>query len=130
MSKFKGKGSQKGMTYLGMLILMVGIAICAIIVIKVIPVYLEHFKVESSLKSFVQDTKGNTTQMPPMEIQKLLMRRFDVNDVTHVKKEDIQISKESGKTVISVPYEARVPLFLNLDVVARFPDNRVELGGP
>jgi len=121
------RAEQKGMTYLGILLLMVVIAICAIVVIKILPVYLEHFKVTSSLKSFVEDTKGNPA-MPPTEIKKLLLRRFDVNDVSHVTKDDIQISKENGKTVISIPYEARVTLFLNLDLVARFPDNRVELG--
>ena len=121
---------QRGMTYLGMLILMIVIAFCAIVVIKVMPVYLEHFKVESSLKSLAQDSKGDMAQLPPAEIRKLLMRRLEVNDVSHVKKEDITISREGKKTMVDVSYEARVTLFFNLDLVARFPDNHIELGGP
>jgi len=121
---------QRGMTYLGMLILMIVIAFCAIVVIKVMPVYLEHFKVESSLKSLAQDSKANMAQLPPAEIRKLLMRRLEVNDVSHVKKENIAISREGNKTMVDVSYEARVTLFFNLDLVARFPDNHIELGGP
>ena len=124
------RNGQRGMTYLGMLILMIVIAFCAIVVIKVMPVYLEHFKVESSLKSLAQDSKGDTAQLPPAEIRKLLMRRLEVNDVSHVKKEDIAISREGKKTMVDVSYEARVTLFFNLDLVARFPDNHIELGGP
>lgn len=124
------RNGQRGMTYLGMLILMIVIAFCAIVVIKVMPVYLEHFKVESSLKSLAQDSKANMAQLPPAEIRKLLMRRLEVNDVSHVKKENIAISREGNKTMVDVSYEARVTLFFNLDLVARFPDNHIELGGP
>lgn len=124
------RNGQRGMTYLGMLILMIIIAFCAIVVIKVMPVYLEHFKVESSLKSLAQDSKANMAQLPPAEIRKLLMRRLEVNDVSYVKKENIAISREGNKTMVDVSYEARVTLFFNLDLVARFPDNHIELGGP
>ncbi len=130
MNKVIMRNGQCGMTYLGMLILLVVIAFGAIVVIKVMPLYLEHFKVQSSLNSLAQEPKDELLQMPPRELEDRLLRRFSVNDVTHVKKEDITISKEGKKTVIDVSYEARVALFFNLDLVAKFPDNRVELGGP
>ena len=48
----------------------------------------------------------------------------------HVKADNIKITREGRMTVVTVDYEARVTLFGNLDLVARFPDGRVELGGP
>lgn len=130
MNKVVTRGSQNGMTYLGMLLLMIVIAFCAVVVIKVLPVYLENFKVKSSLKSLAQEPKDVLAAMLPGELEKLLLKRFSVNDVEHVKRENIKIAKEGNKTVINVNYEARVTLFMNLDLVAQFPDNRVELGGP
>ena len=130
MKKAMARGSQKGMTYLGMLILMIVIAFAAIIVIKVVPLYLENYKVESSLKSLAQDPKVKGAVISPREIVDMLHKRLMVNDVDHVTPDDISVTKEGGKTVIAIDYEARVSLFMNLDVVARFPDNRVELGGP
>ena len=59
-----------------------------------------------------------------------MLNRLNINDVEHVTKDDIKITREGRKTVVEVDYEARVTLFDNLDLVARFPDNRVELGGP
>jgi hypothetical protein len=129
MNNRTARGSQNGMTYLGMLILMIVIAFGAIIVIKVVPLYLEHFKVESSMKSLAQEPKDQLAGLPPSEIEKLLIKRLSINDVEHVTKDDISVTKEGGKTVISIDYEARVSLFMNIDLVVRFPDNRVELGG-
>ncbi len=129
MNNTMTRGSQRGMTYLGMLILMVVIAFGAIIVIKVLPLYLEHFKVESSLNSLAQEPHGELAGLPPSEIEKLLLKRLAVNDVDHVSKDDISVTREGNRIVVTVDYEARTPLFMNLDVVAKFPDNRIELGG-
>jgi hypothetical protein len=129
MNRTAARGRQEGMTYLGMLMLLIIVAFFAVITIKVLPIYLENFKVKSSLESLAQETKNDPATLSPIELEKLLLNRFSVNDVEHVKKEDIKISKEGHKTVIVVDYEARVTLFNNLDLVARFPDNRVELGG-
>lgn len=123
------KAPQRGMTYLGMLMLMVVIAVVAIAAIKVMPLYLENFKVQSSLKSLAEETRNNHDPVTAPELERLLLNRLSVNDVEHVGKDDIAITKENGRTVITVSYEARVPLFYNIDLVARFPDNRVELGG-
>jgi maltodextrin utilization protein YvdJ len=124
------RSKQNGMTYLGMLILLIFIAFIAIIVIKVVPVYLENFKVESSLTSLAQEPKDQLSTTTPGQLETLLMKRLEVNDVEHVKKDNIKITKEGPKTVIDVSYEVRVPLFLNIDLIAKFPENRVELGGP
>ena len=130
MGSIAGSSRQGGMTYLGMLFLLVVIAFVALVLIKVLPLYMEHFKVDSSLESLAQDTKGDDTALNPYEIEKRLMSRLSINDVKHVTKDDIKVTREGRKTVVSVDYEARVTLFGNLDLIARFPDGRVELGGP
>jgi len=130
MNRVAARGRQDGMTYLGMLMLLIVVAFFAVVAIKVLPIYLENFKVKSSLESLAQEAKSDPSSLSPLELEKLLLNRLAVNDVDHVKKDDIKISKEGHKTVVVVNYEARVTLFDNLDLVARFPDNRVELGGP
>jgi len=121
---------QNGMTYLGMLIMLIVIAFFAIVLIKVAPLYMEHFKVKSSLDSLAQEAKDNQSVLSPIEVEKHLLSRLSINDVQHVTKDNIKITREGRKMVVEVDYEARVTLFDNLDLIARFPDNRVELGGP
>lgn len=130
MKAIPTKTPQRGMTYLGMLILMITIAVAAVVVIKVMPLYMENFKVQSSLKSLAEETRDKHAPLTPPEVERLLLNRLSVNDVEHVGKDDIEVTKENGRTVVTVSYEARVPLFYNVDLVARFPDNRVDLGGP
>ena len=130
MNSIAARSRQDGMTYMGMLIMLVVIAFFAIVLIKVLPLYMEHFKVDSSLDSLAQEAKDEQMVLPPAELEKHLLSRLSINDVQHVTKENIKITREGRKTVVAVDYEARVTLFGNIDLVARFPDGRVELGGP
>jgi len=130
MNNIAARSRQEGITYMGMLILLIVIAFAAIVLIKVLPLYMEHFKVDSSLNSLAQEAKDDQTVLSPIMLERHLMNRLSINDVQHVKAENIKITHEGRKIVVTVDYEARVSLFGNLDLVARFPDGRVELGGP
>lgn len=130
MNNIAVSSRQEGITYMGMLILLIVIAFAAIVLIKVLPLYMEHFKVDSSLNSLAQEAKDDQTVLSPIVLEKHLLNRLMINDVQHVKAENIKITHEGRKIVVTVDYEARVSLFGNLDLVARFPDGRVELGGP
>ncbi len=130
MKSIAARQPQAGMTYMGMLIMLIVIAFFAVVLIKVLPLYMEHFNVTSSLKSLAQDTKDGQGAMTPMEVEKLLSNRLSINDVQHVTRDDIKVTRDGHRLVVDVSYEARVHLFGNLDVVAKFPDNHVELGGP
>ena len=130
MNSIAARRRENGMTYLGMLIMLIVIAFFAVVLIKVAPLYIESFKVKSSLDSLAQESKDGQPLSSPQEIEKHLFNRLGVNDVQHVTRKDIKITREGRKTVVVVDYEARVTLFDNLDLVAHFPDNRVELVGP
>lgn len=117
---------QQGMTYLGLLIILGVIAFFAMIAIKVVPLYVENMKVDSTLKSLQQ----SDAPLNESDIRATLRKRFDINDVAHVRDEDVKVVREGKALVVTVDYEARVPLFANIDLIARFPDNRVELTSP
>ena len=130
MNSIVARRRHDGMTYLGMLILLLVIAFFAVVIIKVMPLYMEHFKVKSSLDSLAQEVKDTQTVLSPSELEKRLINRLLVNDVKHVTQKNITITREGHKIVITVSYEARVHLFYNLDLVAQFKNDSVEVGGP
>ncbi len=109
---------ERGMTAIGWLLMLALIAFFAILVLRLTPNYLEYFKVASSLESLAGEP--GIGQKPPAEVRKLLLRRFDINDVEHVDKKDIKISRENGKMKVSVTYEVRVPILGNVDAVTSF----------
>ncbi len=128
MNTFIKKDRQSGMTYIGILLILIIFALLAVVLVRIVPLYLESFKVQSVLKSMQEDQE--TAKLPPDEIEKRLLSRFDINDVDHVSNEHIKISRDKGKLVVTVNYEARVPLFMNLDIIAKFNDHRMELVVP
>lgn len=114
---------QQGMTAIGWLIVLMLIGFIALIVLKITPVYTEYFTVVSSMESLKQE---NLTGMDQSEIKKLLQRRFEVNDVRRVSKDDIEISKTRGSTTVRVSYEAKEKFVANVSLLLEF-DKSIEV---
>ena len=109
---------QRGMTAIGWLLVLVLVLVFAIIFIKLVPVYLDGYKVYSSLASLEEDRSAHGK--PPQELRKLFLKRLDINMVTDVRPEDITFSRDRNGTRVEVDYEARRQLFGNMYVVVAF----------
>lgn len=114
---------QKGMTAIGILIILALIAFFTLLVLRLAPPYLEHFNVTTSLKSLQQEP--GIKDKTPTEIRSLLQRRLDINDVANVKKDHVTVEKDrkSGLLRIAVVYEVRVDILANVDAVVSFSDS-------
>lgn len=110
--------AQRGMTGFGWLVVLALIAFFALLTLRLAPVYLDYYKVVSSLKSLKQEP--NLTQKTPAEIMDLLSRRFDVNSINDVTRKDIHIEKSGGVLTVGVKYQVRVPIMGNVDALVSF----------
>jgi hypothetical protein len=110
--------NQRGMTAIGWLIVLVLVLFFAIVLMKLVPVYIDGYKVYSSLESLEADDSAHGKS--PLELRKLLMKRLDINMVTDVGKDDISFSRDRNGTRVEVDYEARRQLFGNMYVVIVF----------
>ncbi|ETW97771.1 MAG: hypothetical protein ETSY1_21380 [Candidatus Entotheonella factor] len=90
---------------------------------KLAPVYIENFGVTSSLASMEND--GNLHGKSKAELQHLLSKRFQINDVHRVDESDIEIKMKPRMTTIRVAYEVQVPLMNNVDFLVTFDDEAV-----
>lgn len=123
LDMIKKHDKQNGMTALGVLFILLLIAFFTLLVLRLAPPYLDHFSVTSSLKSLQQE--AGIKEKAPAQIYSLLQRRLDINDVKNVKKEHIKISKDrkTGLLTVSIDYEVRVPILMNVDAVVKFADS-------
>lgn len=112
---------QRGMTAIGWLIVLGLVAFFALLVLRLTPVYLEHYKVTSALQSLHEEPFITRKTNP--EIMTLLMRRLDIDDVDRVKRDNIKIENQRGKLTIRVIYEVRIPMVANIDAVVSFDDS-------
>lgn len=110
--------SQRGMTAIGWVLVLMMIGVVTMIVLKLVPIYLDGFNATSVVEGL--KTERGIGAKTPSEIQKLILRRMDVNMVDGVTKDDIYISRGKGQVTIEVEYEIRERMFGNLDVVVSF----------
>ena len=116
----KSYKKQRGMT---MVTIAAGLALLAffvMIAITLVPVYLENFSVSSHVSRLGKDSRSK--EMTKEEIRKTLLKRFGIDDVKNVERQDIIISDIPGGYNIEVDYEVRKSFLGNIDVVVYFTE--------
>ncbi|TNF33544.1 MAG: DUF4845 domain-containing protein [Gammaproteobacteria bacterium] len=120
--------SQQGMSTYTMAVFVLLIVFAGLFAFRVGMPILDNWTVKEVLESIAKDP--NAKDMSSDEIRNILDKKFNVNQISHVNvKEHVKIKNENGKRWIIVNYEARQPMFGNIDVVVRFEENRVAIGG-
>ena len=117
---------QQGVTGIGWLIILGMIAFFVLIGLRLFPVYSENFNVISSLKSLEKEPQ--VTRKSKADILRLIMNRFQINDVKNAGRKNIKISKRGGVLTVSVKYDVKTKLFGDLSLIAEF-DESVEVIG-
>jgi hypothetical protein len=112
---------QEGLTFISWMVILIVAGFFIMVGLKITPVYLEHFAVKKSLESLKDEPLlGRKTIR---EIRTSLMRRFDMNSVYGMKKDEVIIKRSGGMTHITVKYEERRPIVSNLAIVITFEDS-------
>ena len=117
---------EKGLTLISLTLVLCLIGFFTMLVLKIGPIYMDHAKVMNALKA-VKNTPGIETKSK-LEIQTSLAKRFDVNYVAGISKEDIEITKaHKDHLSILIEYDVVQPVIGNLSVLVEFSDE-VEVG--
>lgn len=110
--------NQRGMSFIGLLILIVlGVSI-TLLVVKLSPAYIEFFSVKKVLATMAQDPAFQN--MSPKEMRESFDRRANIDYITTVSGKDLDLSKDNGQNVASVEYAQKIPLLLNISACLDF----------
>lgn len=104
---------QRGVALSGLLFWGFVFIITAILGMKVAPTALEYFKILKNSK-VVATQAAETASVA--EVRAAFNKYADV-DYLDFKADQLDISKENGKIVISFEYEKRIPLFYNVSLL-------------
>lgn len=99
---------QKGISLSGLMVWGFILALVALVLIKVAPTAIEHYKVRKAIQSVVQNAGPNAT-VP--ELRGAYTKYVEIDHITDVSPSDLDISKDGGQIVISVAYEKKIALF-------------------
>lgn len=115
---------QKGVTAIGWLIILGLIAFFVMIALRLFPIYAEKYNIVASLNSLTKEPQ--VTRKSKADIQKLILRRFLINDVKNAGRKNITITKRAGVLNVTVKYQVKTKLFGELSLVADI-DESVEV---
>jgi len=101
--------SQQGM---GFIMLIFVFAVCAVVLmlgLKLFPVYSQLFNVKSVFKAMAVSEEVKTGTVA--DIRKSFEKRATIGYVEVITKEDLEITKEGGETVVTAAWQEKIPLF-------------------
>jgi hypothetical protein len=109
---------QRGMTTLGMLILVCFIGLFVFGGLRLTPVYLNYFKVSGVVTGVQQEFDG--TNPTRAAIRSSIARRFDVESVSKIRASDIKVTPVDGGFEVAAVYKHETPFIANVGFVVSF----------
>lgn len=109
---------QQGMTMLGWIIVLAIIGIFAIAGLRIGPMYLEFYKINSVLDAVVEEVGGEGTTK--QDIYAYLSKRFDIEAVNVIDAREVKIERKGEFYEVGVDYDARSEFIGNLSFIANF----------
>jgi hypothetical protein len=112
-------GKQAGASFMGWLILLTPLVICAYAALRLVPVYLTQYKV-SHVLSHLASEHGGDANLSTAALRAAVVRNLDINSVEFPTADDFTFVRQDGTWVVTVSYEDTVPLFLHLSLLASY----------
>ena len=110
---------QTGVSLGGLLVVFVLVVLAAIAGMKVAPSYMEFGKAKSAIQAIAREKSGGTVA----DIRKAFDARATIDDITAVKAQDLEVTKEGNQVVISFAYRKEVPVGANVGLYFDFAAN-------
>jgi hypothetical protein len=113
---------ERGMTFIGLVILIAFVGMFIYAGIRLLPVYVEYFNIVRSIEGLKSDAEVG---VPAMKIA--LEKRFDIEDVKSISYKDVEFRKEGSGWAVHAEYDAPAPFIGNVSFLVHF-DKTVILG--
>lgn len=115
---------QKGMTLIGMLFIVAVVVMAAIVIMRVIPVYLQHYYIVQSVKSLNEveaDSLSGDAFADIAVLKSALDKRFIINGIDTINAQDIVITPtDENHFKVLLKYQAVRSLVYNVSLLFEF----------
>jgi len=112
---------QRGVTFIGWLILLIPMAILGYVAIRLVPIYLNYMRVAHSVQQTAAEMKSeDVATLTPLLIRATLSKHFDIESITFPDVKDVTVTRDSSGWTIEAKFEDSAPLFGNISMVVDF----------
>jgi Domain of unknown function (DUF4845) len=111
--------AQRGVTFLGWLILLTPVAIVVYAGIRLAPVYLNYQRVARSLER-LPEQNPDPQSITAEDLRNSLNKSFDIETIEFPTTRDIDIHRDGDHWVAIADYQDVAPLFGDLSLLVQF----------
>lgn len=115
---------ERGVTFLGWIFLLIPVGLVLYAGIRLTPIFLEYMKIARTLEQVSEEFKGD--QAEARAIRTAIERRFDIEDVRVIDRNDVKITKEGSGYVVQANYVDTAPFISNIALLVEF-DKTVQI---
>lgn len=90
------------------------------LVLRLAPVYINHFKVVAALNALHNQPEWASSSREQLVAS--LQKRWDIDSVDEVTAKDVTVSREGQTVKVQVAYAVTRPLVRNIDLVVHFDE--------
>jgi hypothetical protein len=94
---------QRGLTFLGLLVVGILLALAGVVFAQVVPTYIEYLAVQ---KAVDKASAGETVA----EVRSIFDRAATIDNITTISGKNLEVGKEGNKVVVSYAYERDIHL--------------------
>ena len=109
---------QKGMTTLGMIILVVFVGLFAFAGLRLTPVYLNYMKIAGVINGVQEEFDGQNPSRSG--IRNSISRRFEIESVGQITARDVTVTQVDGGFEVSAVYDHSAPFIANVSFTVHF----------
>jgi hypothetical protein len=112
------KSRQRGMTFLGLIIILLILSLALYAGIRLVPVFGEYMEVSRALEQVGDEHSAIDTNS--QMIRNSLERRWDVEDIKGIGWKEVVITKTSEGFEVVADYEVESPFIGNVHLLTKF----------
>jgi Tfp pilus assembly protein PilE len=114
---------QRGITLTNLIVFGVLIGLLAAVATKVVPEYVDYYKIKKCVASTALNVEGKTVS----EIRAIYEKYAEVDSINTIRGTDLEISKEGSSVVVAFSYDTRIHLFYNVSLLIEFEGSSKQL---
>ena len=97
------KKRQRGMTFMGLLVVGILLALAGVVIAQVVPTYIEYLAVQ---KAVDKASAGETVA----EVRSIFDKAAAIDDIRSIAAKELEVGKEGNQVVVSYAYERDIHL--------------------
>lgn len=109
---------QAGMTFIGMLFILLLVGLIAYAGLRLVPVYLNYMKVARSMEATATEFKSDGAD--PGAVRRSLEKHWQIEDIERVDAKDVEIEKDDSGMTLHVVYDDLAPYMQNISLAVHF----------